>query len=212
MEPEKYSVYVQTDETGLVTAVNSSGFVSDDWGTKIDEGAGDNFRHAQRHYFDGGLYTEDGIPRYKLADGQPVERTEEEIQEDRPDPLPAAQAARQEENKAALVAWLAAHPMTWTDGKQYGVEEQDQNEMALNLMQYQAAALAEQPAPLEWHAQKEACRTFEQEEYLGLSMAISAYVYPYRRYQEKVKEAIYSAKTVEEVMEVVIDYESVSHG
>lgn len=129
-----------------------------------------------------------------------------------PDPLPAAQAARQEENKAALAAWLAAHPLTWTDGKQYGVEEQDQNEMALNLMQYQAAVLAGQDAPLEWHAQKEACRTFEQEEYLGLSMAISAYVYPYRRYQEQVKEAIYSAKTVEEVQAVVIDYESVSHG
>ena len=129
-----------------------------------------------------------------------------------PDPLPAAQAERQEENKAALATWLAAHPLTWSDGKQYGVEEQDQNEMALNLMQYQAAALAQQPAPLEWHAQKEACRTFEQEEYLGLSMAISAYVYPYRRYQEQVKEAIYSAKTVEEVQAVVIDYESVSHG
>lgn len=129
-----------------------------------------------------------------------------------PDPLPAVQAARQEENKAALAAWLAAHPLTWTDGKQYGVEEQDQNEMALNLMQYQAAVLAGQDAPLEWHAQKEACRTFEQEEYLGLSMAISAYVYPYRRYQEQVKEAIYSAKNVEEVKAVVIDYESVSHG
>lgn len=129
-----------------------------------------------------------------------------------PDPLPAAQAARQEENKAALAAWLAAHPLTWTDGKRYGVEEQDQNEMALNLMQYQAAVLAGQDAPLEWHAQKEACRTFEQEEYLGLSMAISAYVYPYRRYQEKVKEAIYSAKTVEEVTAVVIDYASVSAG
>lgn len=119
---------------------------------------------------------------------------------------------KQEENKRALASWLSAHPLTWTDGKQYGVEEQDQNEMALNLMQYQAAALAQQPAPLEWHAQKEACRTFEQEEYLGLSMAISAYVYPYRRYQEQVKEAIYSAKNVEEVKAVVIDYESVSHG
>lgn len=129
-----------------------------------------------------------------------------------PDLLPPAQKARQEENKSSLAAWLAAHPLTWSDGKQYGVEEQDQNEMALNLMQYQAAVLAGQDAPLEWHAQKEACRTFEQEEYLGLSMAISAYVYPYRRYQEQVKEAIYSAKTVEEVQAVVIDYESVSHG
>lgn len=126
--------------------------------------------------------------------------------------LDQIQEARQEENKAALAAWLAAHPLTWTDGKRYGVEEQDQNEMALNLMQYQAAASAGQVAPLEWHAQKEACREFTQEEYLGLSMAISAYVYPYRRYQEAVKEAIYSAQTAEEVAAVVIDYASVEAG
>ena len=125
--------------------------------------------------------------------------------------LEAAKAARQEENKAALAQWLAAHPLTWTDGKQYGVEEQDQNEMALNLMQYQAALQAGQTAPLEWHAQKEACREFTQEEYLGLSMAISAYVYPYRRYQETVKEDIYAAETAEEVAAVVIDYAGVTH-
>lgn len=123
--------------------------------------------------------------------------------------LEQLQGARQEENKAALAAWLSEHPLTWTDGKRYGVEEQDQNEMALNLMQYQAAASAGQVAPLEWHAQKEACREFTQEEYLGLSMAISAYVYPYRRYQESVKESIYNAQTAEEVAAVVIDYASV---
>lgn len=125
--------------------------------------------------------------------------------------LEAAKTARQEENKTALAQWLAAHPLTWTDGKQYGVEEQDQNEMALNLMQYQAAQQAGQAAPLEWHAQKEACREFAPEEYLGLSMAISAYVYPYRRYQESVKEDIYAAETVEEVAAVVIDYAGVTH-
>ena len=137
-------------------------------------------------------------------------------EEEHPDPnaktLEELRAARQEENKAALAAWLAAHPLTRTDGKRYGVEEQDQNEMALNLMQYQAAASAGQVAPLEWHAQKEACRDFTQEEFLGLSMAISAYVYPYRRYQEAVKEAIYSARTAEEVAAVVIDYASVEVG
>lgn len=125
--------------------------------------------------------------------------------------LPQAKDQRQTENKAALAQWLAAHPLTWTDGKQYGVEEQDQNEMALNLMQYQAAQQAGRTAPLEWHAQKEACREFTQEEYLGLSMAISAYVYPYRRYQESVKEDIYAAETLEEVAAVVINYAGVVH-
>ena len=128
-----------------------------------------------------------------------------------PDTLGEAKDAKQEQNKAALAAWLANHPLMWADGKYYGVEEQDQNEMALNLMQYQAAAMASQNAPLEWHAQKEACREFTQEEYLGLSLAISAYVYPYRRYQESVKEAIYAATTQEELDAIVIDYASVSN-
>ena len=126
-----------------------------------------------------------------------------------PRPLPEIQSARQEENKAALAAWLAAHPLMWTDGKRYGVEEQDQNELALNLMQYQVNKAAGQPAVLEWHAQKEECRAFEEAEYTALSMAISAYVYPYRRYQEKVKAAIYDAQTAEVVEAVVIDYAGV---
>ena len=76
---ELYHVYVQTDEQGRITAVNSSAFVSADWGTEIDSGFGDRYHHAQGNYFPQPIYTEDGIPRYKLEDGQAVERTEEEI-------------------------------------------------------------------------------------------------------------------------------------
>lgn len=123
--------------------------------------------------------------------------------------LVAVQQARQTENKAALAEWLATHPLLWTDGKLYGVTEEDQQEMALNLMQYQVAVQAGQPAVLEWHAQKESCRTFEQQEYVALSLAIADYVYPYLRYQESVKEAIYQAQTAEEVANVKIDYASV---
>lgn len=211
MDIKKFDVYVKTDSRNCIREVNSSAFVSPDWGTEIDQGIGDRYHHAQGNYLGRPLYTKDGIPRYKLVEGKAVERTEAEIQADRPDPLPQAKDQRQAENKAALAQWLSDHPLIWTDGKQYGVEEQDQNEMALNLMQYQAAQQAGRQAPLEWHAQKEACREFTQEEYLGLSMAISAYVYPYRRYQEAVKEQIYTAQSVEEVAAVVIDYASVTH-
>lgn len=82
-EPAPYHVYAQTDEYGRITAVNSSAFVGDNWGVEIDQGYGDQHHHAQGNYFEGGLYTEDGIPRYKLEDGQAVERTEEEIEADR---------------------------------------------------------------------------------------------------------------------------------
>lgn len=89
--PEPYHVYVQMDERGRITAVNSSAFVPDDWGTEIDQGYGDQYHHAQGNYFPAQIYTEDGIPRYKLEDGAAVERTEEEIEADRaalPEPEP----------------------------------------------------------------------------------------------------------------------------
>lgn len=143
-------------------------------------------------------------------DGETIMNIEAYTPELEPVDLAAAQQARQTENKAALAAWLDAHPLQWTDGKIYGVTEEDQREMALNLMQYQVAVQAGQPAVLEWHAQKESCRTFEQSEYVALSLAIADYVYPYLRYQESVKEAIYQAQTAEEVANVKIDYASVS--
>ena len=124
--------------------------------------------------------------------------------------LDALRAAKQEQNKAALADWLAAHPLTWTDGKIYGVTEQDQTEMAINLAQYQLAAAAGQPAALEWHAQKQQCHTFTIDEYTALSLAIAAYVYPYRRYQEQVKAAIYAAQSKEELDAIEIDYGGVS--
>lgn len=101
-----YRVYVQTDERGRITAVNSSAFVSDDWGAEIDQGFGDQYHHAQGNYFPQPIYTEDGIPRYKLVDGSPVERTEEEIAADWaaiPAPAPTAQ-----EQLRADVDFLAA--------------------------------------------------------------------------------------------------------
>jgi hypothetical protein len=150
-------------------------------------------------------YTEDNYKK-ALDDAYQGDVTVVDIPD--PRPLSEIQSARQEENKAALAAWLAEHPLTWTDGKQYGVEEQDQNEMALNLMQYQINKDTG-TAVLEWHAQKEECRTFDEVEYVALSKAITAYVYPYRRYQEKIKAAIYAAQTAEDVEAITIDYAAV---
>ena len=80
---DKYSVYVKTDENNRITAINSDAFLSslDGW-VKIDEGNGDKFHHAQGNYFDKPLRDERGICRYKLVDGKPVERTQEEMDAD----------------------------------------------------------------------------------------------------------------------------------
>ena len=111
-EPEPYHVYVQTDEQGRIIAVNSSAFVSAEWGTEIDSGFGDGFHHAQGNYFPQPIYTRDGIPRYKLVDGAAQERTEEEIEADRdaiPEPvIPPTNAELEAENKMLRAQLQAA--------------------------------------------------------------------------------------------------------
>ena len=83
MEMRPYIVYVKVDESNRITAINSSEFLTDVTGwTEIDSGYGDKYHHAQGNYFDKPLYDERGICRYKLVDGKPVERTQEEMDAD----------------------------------------------------------------------------------------------------------------------------------
>lgn len=120
-EPDPYRVYVQTDERSRITAINSSAFVDADWGTEIDQGYGDKYHHAQGNYLPGPLYTEDGIPRYKLEDGEAVERSEEEIAADRearPEPEPTLQ-----EQMGAAVRLAKAAAQNLTDAQALEVPE-----------------------------------------------------------------------------------------
>lgn len=123
--------------------------------------------------------------------------------------LDTLRAAKQEQNRRALADWLSAHPLTWTDGNVYGVTEQDQTEMAYNLTKFQFQPPNQEPTLLEWHAQKKERRTFTLDEYKDLFFAIDSYVELYRRYQESVKQAIYEAKTAQEIESIQIDYSSV---
>ena len=83
MEMQPYIVYVRTDDADRITAINSSAFLTDVTGwTEIDSGYGDKYYHAQGNYFDKPLCDECGICRYKLVDGKPVERTQEEMDAD----------------------------------------------------------------------------------------------------------------------------------
>lgn len=89
MEP--YIVYVKTDNSGYITAINSSTFLLDTTGwTEIDSGYGDKYHHAQGNYFEKPITTDGGAHRYKLVDGVPVECTAEEIkaQEEANKPIP----------------------------------------------------------------------------------------------------------------------------
>lgn len=73
-----YKVYVKTDADGVITAVNSSAFLSDTTGwTEIDEGTGDRYHHAQGNYLERGLTDDNGVYNYMLIGGKAVERSEE---------------------------------------------------------------------------------------------------------------------------------------
>lgn len=79
-ENSPYIVYVKTDSSGYITAVNSSTFLTDltDW-MEIDSGYGDKYHHAQGNYFPESIMTMGGAYRYKLVDGEVVECTADEL-------------------------------------------------------------------------------------------------------------------------------------
>lgn len=86
MEIQKSKVYVLLDERNRVLRCEGGYTMSniDDvskW-TYIDDGTGDRYNLCQSHYLDGGLYTMQGIPRYKYEDGVCVLRSEAELAAD----------------------------------------------------------------------------------------------------------------------------------
>ena len=90
----KSRVYIRTDDQGRILRCEGEYTLPadlDGW-ILIDEGEPCDKRNlAQSHYFEGGLYTMDGIPRYRWDGSAAVLRTEEELEADRaniPEPAP----------------------------------------------------------------------------------------------------------------------------
>ena len=168
---------------------------------------------------DGGIEvsTEDDVTKTELmekyqsfklqADRKTVALDEEKLKEFQKSKLLAQQSDKQNENNRLLAIYLKDHPIKWKDGKYYGVTQEDQSEIALNLTQYQLAVTAGLSPYLEWHALHEQCRKFTVEELSALALSISAYVYQFVRYNQSIKTAIYATTTAEELEKIVIDYE-----
>ena len=65
----KYSVYVQINIEGYVTAVDSDAFLTEtaSW-YKVDEGSGELYKYARVNYCPAGLVNDYGTYNYKLVD------------------------------------------------------------------------------------------------------------------------------------------------
>ena len=87
---EKAKVYIMIDVKNRIIRCEGGYSMespknSEEW-ILVDEGYGDKYNLCQSHYFEGGLYTEDGICRYAYEDNMIRLRTEEEIFADKPEP------------------------------------------------------------------------------------------------------------------------------
>ena len=121
--------------------------------------------------------------------------------------LEMAQTSKQNENKKALNDFLKNHPITWTDGKQYGVTMEDQIEIQLNMSQYQIQLSAgiEHPT-LQWHAIHEPCTDWTYDDLSLLVLAISEFVYPWFQLMNSYKKQIYSETDFKKVKSINIEY------
>ena len=131
MEEITSKVYIRTDENSRIICCEGGYTMGniqnmDEW-LLIDEGTGDRYNLCQSHYFAGGLYTEDGIPKYKWDSKNVVERTAEEIEADRA-VLPAAEPTEDE------LQWQAITEL------EIGQMEQDQALTDLEIAQLERSA------------------------------------------------------------------------
>lgn len=106
---EKSKVYILVDDLNRVLRCEGGYTMGNIDNTSewifIDEGEGDKFNLCQSHYFPDGLFTDDGIARYKFTDGAVVLRTYEEIEADRTaQPTPPVPAGNLEQRVEDLEA------------------------------------------------------------------------------------------------------------
>lgn len=201
MDQEKILVYAKTDAFNRIISVNSSEFVSPDWGEQIDEGYGDPYLHAQGNYFPKPIYTQDGFPRYKLENRVPVERTQEELDAER---LPVAKAAKIAKSKADLERYLASHPLTWTDGEAYSITLDKQAQLTATLVSAQVDG-----EPPEWNTTGGQCRAWDVAELSALGVAIKNRVKALVKYQQGQELAMDAAQTMAELEAIEVNYDTV---
>ncbi len=173
MNEQIIKVYVKVDSSKCITAIGSSIFLTDlvDW-IEIDEGTGDKYAHAQGSYFDKPLVDENGCYNYKLIDGHPVERTEDEKQVDTVY-IEQVKVAKLAEISAACQSAIYAG-VDVPNGKvteHFSLTMADQTNLSAL-----AEAVAQGATAVPYHADGQLCRQFTAEEIKGVYAAAKAYI------------------------------------
>ena len=121
--------------------------------------------------------------------------------------LDALKADKIEMSKMTLAEWLEDNPMLYTDGKYYSVTAEKQSLLNGNLASYERAKAINVEYPLKWNSTGSECTPWDYTDLLALSLTIAGYVAPKVSKQQEIELQIKACTTVEEVNEIVINYD-----
>ena len=163
---------------------------------------------------DGFLMSEDNAADYARQSYAGTLLTLTNVPEPEPQPVPepdveATKAARIADSKQMLEDYLLAHPLQWTDENYYAITAEKQNQLTSKILSATIAAQTSTPYNLTWNDTGEVCKPWELADLMQLAFAIDARVTALVTYQQEKEVEIRNCETYEDVMAVVIDYDSV---
>ena len=120
-----------------------------------------------------------------------------------------AKAARIAQSKADLEAYLAAHPLIWTDGQSYAITAEKQRQLTSKLMSASMAQSMQVPYTLTWNSTGEVCKEWTLADLTALAFAIDERVTALVTYQQTQEVAMRSAATMEALDASPVDYDTV---
>ena len=174
----------------------------------------DTYRPNPRPYKGAAGYIK---PRWDADTSAWVEAaTEEEIaawEAGHPDPnaktLEEEKVERIAQSKDDLDTYLKAHPITWTDGQQYSITREKQQQLTSKILSATLAAQTSTPYALTWNATGQECAPWALEDLAALAFAIDARVTALVSYQQAQEVAMREASTMEELNAIEVDYDTV---
>lgn len=123
--------------------------------------------------------------------------------------LDSLKSERITQSKTDLAAYLASHPLQWTDGEYYSITAEKQNQLTSKIMAATMASQVSIPYTLTWNSTGEVCKEWTLQDLSALAFAIDARVTSLVTYQQTQEVAMRNAKTLEELNAIVVDYDKV---
>ena len=121
--------------------------------------------------------------------------------------LDTLKADKIEMSKTMLAEWLEDNPMLYTDGKYYSVTAEKQSLLNGNLASYERAKTVNVEYPLKWNSTGSECTPWDYTDLLTLSLTIAGYVAPKVSKQQEIELQIKACTTIDELNEIVINYD-----